>query len=71
MRYGCGILGKAGSSEGSFNEDGNAIVNLIPKPRIFKRGRYWWARGSGFMVHGINPEAAWRTWALFILFGGN
>lgn len=42
----------------------------IPKPVIFKRGCYWWTRGSGIMVHGVNPGAAYQTWMMFIIFGG-
>ncbi len=41
---------------------------MIHKPRIFKRGRYYWCKGNGLMCHGLSPEGAWRTWALHILF---
>lgn len=33
-----------------------------PKPRIFRRGLWWWCRGPGAFTNGLTPAAAFQAW---------
>ena len=47
------------------NETTPSAANDEPlkrKPRIFRRGRYWWCAGPRAFTTGRTPEAAFKAW---------